>query len=199
MMHTLYTIGHSSRSAEELIDILRRHSIASVGDVRSAPYSKYSPQFDCSVIADNLKRNGIKYIYMGRELGGRPDDSSCYVNGQVDYGLVRKSDFFKRGMRQLERELCRHRLALMCSEKDPLNCHRMLLVCRHVRSASIAIQHIFDAETVETNAEAERRLLQTVGLPEADLFSDFDELIETAYDLQARKAAYKERKERAIT
>ncbi|MDA1053611.1 MAG: DUF488 domain-containing protein [Planctomycetota bacterium] len=198
MAHKLFTIGHSSRSLEELVSSLHAHSITAVCDVRSAPYSKYKPHFTRDVFADSLKQEGIDYVYLGRELGGRPSDPACYCDGRVQYDLVMQTDAFRGGIRRLQEGLKSYRIALMCAERDPITCHRMILVCHYLRSADCEIVHIIDSAHPETQHDSERRLLRLVGIPEKDLFSGFDEMVEDAYCIQANRIAYRADAEAAV-
>lgn len=188
---TLFTIGHSSRTWTEFATLLRRRGIDLVFDIRSSPYSKYAPHFDKDAISQGFHAVGIDYAFFGQELGGRPDNSKCYVEGRVQYPLVAKTPAFLRGIQHLTTQSRGRRAVIMCSEKDPITCHRMLLVSRFLRNESQQIVHVIDEATAEPQVDAERRLLRTVGLPEEDLFSSFDELVAEAYDRQASRVAYR--------
>ena len=94
-MHRIYTIGHSNHEMDEFIQLLIKHSITAICDVRSTPYSKYTSQFNYEFIKHDLKKAGIQYVYLGKELGPRSDEPSCYINGKVQYGLLAKTNMFK--------------------------------------------------------------------------------------------------------
>jgi len=140
-MH-LYTIGHSTHSTEKFVELLSEHSITAVCDVRSSPYSKYNPQFNRETIQKDLKGYGISYVFLGKELGPRSDDPSCYKEGKVQYHKLAEADSFRHGLERIKKGMQSYRIALMCSEKDPVTCHRTILICRHLRPDEIEIRHI---------------------------------------------------------
>ena len=116
----LYTIGHSNHTIENFIALLKRYGVTCIADVRSAPYSRYCPQFNKDTLAANLQAAGITYMFLGRELGARPDDPCCYKGGFVNFQEIAKREEFKRGIERLLADISKHRVALMCAEKDPL-------------------------------------------------------------------------------
>jgi uncharacterized protein (DUF488 family) len=191
-MHNLYTIGHSTNITEAFIDLLRPHGISAVADVRSAPYSRFTPQFNRELLQQNLRQADIEYVFLGDLLGARPRDSGCYVDGKVQFDRVARSEPFSRGLERLRMGMDSYRVALMCAERDPIGCHRMILVCRALRN-EMRIGHIREGGHLEEHEDAERRLMQQVGVPETDLFASFDELLSKAYDIQGRKIAYTEK------
>src|SRR6266446_5531061 len=130
MVDTVYTIGHSTHTIEKLIALLKDHGITALCDVRSQPYSRMNPQFNREPLKQALRDSGILYVFLGAELGARSEDKSCYRNGQVQYDLLARTDLFKRGIERVKDGAHRYRLALMCAEKEPLDCHRTILVSR---------------------------------------------------------------------
>lgn len=127
----LYTIGHSSHTVEYFVELLRAHNIEVVVDVRSSPFSRRFPHFNQPVLRSYLRDVGIKYVPMGDELGGRPDSPYFYdEKGHVDYGKIARTEFFQKGLDRLQRGMERYRIALMCSEENPNECHRRLLIAR---------------------------------------------------------------------
>jgi uncharacterized protein (DUF488 family) len=188
---TLFTIGHSNQQCARFIDLLQKHALTAIADVRSLPYSQYTPQFNRETLEAALHHRGLKYVFMGRELGARRDERECYVDGQARYDLVRQLPAFAQGLERLRRGTHTQRIALMCSEKDPLTCHRTILICRALRD-EMAIAHILEDGTSESHSAAESRLLKLMGLGEGDLFHDRAELLERAYDQQGRAIAYTE-------
>jgi uncharacterized protein (DUF488 family) len=193
MKDPVYTIGHSTHSAEKLIALLTRHHITAVADVRSHPYSRINPQFNKEEFRTNLKAAGIAYVFLGRELGARSGDRSCYVNGKVQYDLLARTTLFQAGLDRISQGMNTHRIALMCAEKDPLTCHRAILVCRHLVARGVAAQHILEDGRLESHDEALKRLLAELGLPDRDLFCTRDEVIAEAYLRRGQQIAYTER------
>jgi len=190
LMDEIYTIGHSTHTIDKFIELLLMHEISAVCDVRSHPYSRFNPQFNHEVLQEELKRNDITYVYLGKELGPRSDDPSCYVNGKVRYDRLAKTGLFQEGLGRLRQGMESYRIALMCAEKDPIMCHRTILVCRHLRADNIKIRHILEDGSIEENPESMTRLRRVLKLQEADLFTMPEEMIERAYDIQGEKIAY---------
>lgn len=190
MSDALYTIGHSNHETGRFLELLRLHEIEAVCDVRSHPYSQYCPQFNREAIEAALRQAGIRYAYFGKEFGARTEDASCYRNGRVDYATLAETDAFQSGVRRLKKAMETRTVALMCAEKDPLTCHRTILVCRRLRPEIPAIRHILDTGEIETQQEAEYRLMKMLKIEYPDLFHTEEELIEQAYEVQGEKIAY---------
>ena len=157
----VFTVGHSNVTLEAFIALLKQQGIEVLVDVRSQPYSKYVPHFNAGVLKPAILAAGMKYLYLGKELGGRPDDRRFYDgDGHVLYGLVAESDGFKAGIERLLRGAREHRLALMCNEENPAGCHRRLLVGRVLAERGVTVLHIRGDGRIQTEnelAEAERR------------------------------------------
>jgi uncharacterized protein (DUF488 family) len=188
----LFTIGHSDHSAEVFLDLLQRHGVTALADVRSSPYSRRHPQFNRETLAAVVERAGIRYVFLGPELGARRSESECYEDGKARYSLIARSPLFAQGLNRIREGTERFRVALLCAEKDPLTCHRAILVCRHLRDSMSPIQHIREDGEIERHEELESRLLAAAGLPEGDLFQTREELLEQAYDWQGDRIAYEE-------
>ena len=192
-MSTLYTIGHSTHPVQKLVDLLSMHRVSAVADVRSSPYSSYNPQFNSEPLQLALRAADIEYVFLGRELGARPADRRCYMDGQVQFGLLAQSEFFCAGLERLRTGMESYTITLLCAEKDPIACHRMILVCRSLRSGGMKIQHILEDGALEDNTGAERRLMRELHIQDNDLFASDEELILRAYDIQGKKIAYMEK------
>jgi DNA-binding LacI/PurR family transcriptional regulator len=189
---TLFTIGHSNHEMPEFVALLARHGVDVIADVRSQPYSRFHGQFNREPLAASLKEAGIRYVFLGRELGARREERESYDGGQASYDLIGRLPAFRAGLERLRRGVASHRIALLCAEKDPISCHRTILVCRHLRSDPIGIRHILEDGSLETHGQAELRLLAKVGLPPDDLFCSREELLAQAYDLQGKRIAFVE-------
>lgn len=186
----VYTIGHSTHSIETFLDLLRTHGVTAVADVRSAPYSRFNPQFNKGALEHSLKSHGIKYVFLGRELGARSEDPSCYENGRIQYSRLAQTELFKSGLDRVMQGAREHRIALMCAEKEPLECHRTLLVARALVERVVVVQHILADGRLETHDAAMSRLLDIVGLPHEYLFHTPAQLIAEALALQEERVAY---------
>ena len=193
--NTLFTIGYSSFSAEEFIGVLHSHNIKAVVDVRSQPYSKFHPDYNKQSLPSVLRENGIQYVFLGKELGARRDEPACYKNGRVIYPLVMEAKGFKDGVKRLLTGIEKMRVTLMCAEKDPITCHRTILICRYLMSHEIDIKHILPKGKVELQADAENRLLKLWNLDELELFSSRNEQLRKAYAKQGEKIAFVEQNE----
>jgi uncharacterized protein (DUF488 family) len=140
---TVLTLGHSNHPLGRFVALVTKHDIEVLVDVRSHPYSRFAPQFNRESLAESLAAEGIKYVFLGRELGGRPDGDDYYDDdGHVLYGRVASTPLFNAGIARLENGLSRYRLALMCSEEDPTDCHRRLLVTRVLNDRGIEVLHV---------------------------------------------------------
>lgn len=188
--HPVLTIGHSTHPFATFVELLRKNAVTALADVRSVPFSRFNPQFNRKSIERALMACEIRYVFLGRELGGRTDDSSCYENGRVQYGLLARTEPFRAGIDRVIRGAGEYRVALMCSEKEPLDCHRTLLVAPALTKAGILVEHILADGRVESHEAAMERLLALVGLRREDLFRSKGELIEAALIRQAGRVAY---------
>lgn len=190
-MTTVYTIGHSSHTIEQLTALLRLHGVTAVADVRSQPHSRLHPHFNRDELSATLKAATIAYVFLGKELGGRVSDPSCYLDGQVQYDRVARTPAFEAGIERLQRGAVSHRVALLCAERDPLLCHRTLLVARQLSKRGIAAQHILSSGQLESQEEADGRLLRETKLEAGDMFRSRDEILDEAYRLRSGEVAYR--------
>jgi uncharacterized protein (DUF488 family) len=192
LQRCLLTIGHSDHAVGVFIDLLRQHGVTALTDVRSSPYSGRYPQFNREALAAEVERAGIRYVFLGAELGARRSEPECYQDGKARYQLIARSGLFAQGLDRVRQGTEKYRIALMCAEKDPLTCHRAILVCRHLRDSLSPIQHIREDGRLESHEELEARLLAAAGLSEGDLFRSRAELLDEAYDWQGDRIAYEE-------
>jgi uncharacterized protein (DUF488 family) len=140
----IHTIGHSDHPIAALIEVLRQHAIGVVVDVRSQPYSRWTPQFNRELLAHDLEAAGIRYRFMGDRLGGRPGDESLYPqsDGQPDYRLLEQTPAYQAGIQELLRAAASARVAVMCSEGDYHHCHRHLLISQSLLERGVRVLHI---------------------------------------------------------
>lgn len=164
----IFTIGHSNHAPEKFLDLLAGAGITAVADVRSVPHSRWTPQFNKDALAAALGGKAIAYVYLGHALGGRPKDKALLNNGKPDYGAIARSDLFGAGIARVLEGAKTHRIALMCAERDPLDCHRFLLIARHLARNRHPVAHILAAGEEESHADTERRFSARKGEP--DLF-----------------------------
>jgi uncharacterized protein (DUF488 family) len=213
----IFTIGHSNHTIETFIELLHQHQVTALADVRSSPYSRRFPQFNQSALKTALKTVNIAYVPLGDNLGARPRNRDCYIDGMARYDLIAATEAFKIGLNRLIQGSEKYQISLMCAEQDPIVCHRAILICPHLKNAGLEIYHIHKNGDLESNEDLENRVLKQNHLYKlsklsADLQSPvkqlslFDlrpiqtiekplsraELVEKAYQLQSEKVAYTE-------
>ena len=196
----LYTVGHSNQTLEEFLSLLQCHGVNCVVDVRSVPASKYAPQFNEESLKSFLKLHDIQYLAFGDEFGARRTD--CINNeGQVDFEVAITTPLFQQGakrlMKGLEKGFC---IALMCSEADPLECHRFSLVSRYFHNQGIEVLHILKDAELASQIEVEKRMVneflhsRKYHLAEVDeLFGSYtaEDQLKDAYKLKNKEIGYK--------
>jgi len=188
----IFTIGHSGLTYEQFRTLLLRANIAAIADVRTVPYSRYLPQFNREPLSSELRADGISYVFLGKELGGRPSEHEFYCEGVADYEKMAKAADFGRGLDRVVEGSKKYRIALMCSEHDPLDCHRCLLVGRALAERGVRVSHILSDGAIVSHSEIEEKLLALSGRSEDDLFASRAERLAAAYRDRARKAAFTE-------
>ena len=188
----VFTIGHSNVEIGRFVAHLRQHGVQAIADVRSSPYSQYNPQFNRESLQRALEEQHIAYVFLGRELGARRAERECYLEGRADYELIGQTPAFKRGIERVTQGAEKMRVALMCAEKDPIDCHRCILVSPHLRRQGLQVLHILPDGSLEDHAKTEKRLLQLFALGEDDFFRSSQESIARAYKMQGEKIAYRE-------
>jgi uncharacterized protein (DUF488 family) len=187
----IYTIGHSNHPMDRFIALLQQPGIDAVADVRSTPYSRFNPQFNKERLQASLATAGIRYVFLGEELGARSKDPACYdAEGRVSYARLASTELFRHGLERLLAGRRDHRIAIMCAEREPLDCHRTILVARELERAGVPVTHILPDGTLEPNRHALQRLAADLKLVGTDLFRGTDELLEDAYDKQGSRIAY---------
>ena len=191
------TVGHSNHPLETFVSLLRRHDVTTLADVRSTPYSRFNPQFNRKSLDASLQAHGIAYLFLGQALGGRPEDRSCYEDGRVRYDRLAQTPLYREGIDQVIERAEVERLALMCAEREPLDCHRTLLVGRSLVERNLAVAHILADGTLEPHDDAMDRLLDSVGLPAGDLLHSKDEMIAEAVSRKEGRIAHKNKTPRA--
>ncbi len=192
MNKSIYTIGHSNHSIEKFISLLRNHEVTAMADVRSQPYSRHYPQYSQTALKETLNQNGIFYVFLGKELGARSENPKCYHQGKVQFDLLAKEPQFFQGLERLKHGMQKHRIAIMCAEKDPLNCHRAILVSRRIHEGGIQVEHIHADGRLESHTKLESRMLKALKMPETDLFRSYDEILTEAYQMHGQNIAYQD-------
>ena len=190
-MNAIYTIGYSTYDMNLFIKTLKENCINAVADVRSLPYSKYKPEYDKDSLEKSLISAGIYYVFLGEELGARSKCENCYKGGRADHALIAKSEPFKKGISRILTGLEKFTIVLMCAESDPINCHRNILICRHLKKENIHIFHILENGKVEDNCKTEKRLSGRFLPGETDMFMSPEEALNFAYDKRSTEIAYK--------
>mgnify|MGYP003951333895 CR=1 FL=1 len=206
----LFTVGHSNQSLSQLITLLHNQGVNAIADVRSIPFSRRLPQFNRPELEAGLPKQGISYVFLGEELGARRDEPEAYEGLQATYERVAKLPAFQRGLERVRTGVNRGMtLALLCAERDPLTCHRTILVSRHLLTYGFDVQHIHRDGHLESHTELEQRMqkalcrlgvldtwestlqLDLLGNPVSTEFEDNPEkVLDQAYLEQGKRIAY---------
>jgi len=191
MQDIVFTIGYSTHDQDHFIDLLKQHGITALCDVRSKPYSRVNPQFNRQEFEQALLSHGIAYRFFGEELGARSKDPACYERGKVQYTRLAQTELFKRGLKRVLSGMKENfQIAIMCAEKEPLECHRTILVARHLAALGVHIEHIHADGRLESHDVALTRLARMLNVPEHDMFRSREELLADAYRMQEERIAY---------
>lgn len=196
---TVLTVGHSTHPLDDFLALLEGHAVTALADVRSAPYSRFLPHFNRSSLEEGLEARGIRYVYLGDALGGRPRDASCYEDGRIQYDRVAATESFRSGLGRVVQGAARYRVALMCAEAEPLDCHRTLLVARALDREGLRVEHILADGALEPHSRAMDRLLEAVDLSRPDMYATREERIALGVTARARRVGYVDRGEIART
>ncbi len=191
MSFDLFSIGHSNIPAERFIGLLRHVGVNAIADVRSTPFSRRFPWFSGKNLAATLAQHGITYLVYGEALGGRPRNTALFRDGVADYEAMARQPDFQIGLDRLLADAARSRICLMCAEREPLDCHRCLLVARALAERGLAIGHILHDGTIEPHAATEQRLLALTGASDDLFVTGQDERLASAYRRRARAVAYR--------
>ena len=206
MSTKLFTIGHSNHSIEKFIKLLEKHQINASADVRSSPYSRYLSHFNQAELKFYLKKFQISYVFLGKELGARPETEECYIDNKAIYEKIAAQKVFSDGIERVIKGTQKYNIALMCAEKDPITCHRAVLLCQHLKNYNLEINHIHPDSSLESHQQLEDRLLELDGYNEPKQLNLFEqtllpensqssksEALKQAYINQGLKIAYVEK------
>ena len=188
---SVFTVGYSTHEWPEFLSLLAAAGVTAVADVRSHPTARL-PAYRRENLAPALRAAGIAYVFLGKELGARREEPGCYVDGRADYGLVARLPAFRAGVARLERGAAEHVIALLCAEREPLDCHRGVLISPVLTAEGWRVRHLLPGGAVEEHADTERRLLAMVGSdPLLDAGRSAAELLARAYAERGRQIAYR--------
>lgn len=189
--YRLYTVGHSNQSQEEFLELVKRHDINCIVDVRSVPASKFSPQFNMESLKWYLRTNGIQYLHFGDEFGARRTD--CLdAEGQVNFELAVKTPSFKRGVERLMNGLHKDfHISLMCSEANPLECHRFSLISRYFSDNGLDVQHILKNGELASHVSLEKEMIDEYLQSKKHRLSEIDQLFGSYTKEDQRRDAYR--------
>ncbi|MFN8550744.1 MAG: DUF488 domain-containing protein [Candidatus Obscuribacterales bacterium] len=150
----IFTIGHSNHTIEHFLSLLEKHHIDVLVDTRSSPFSKFSPQFNQQNLKLFVQETGKKYLFLGLELGGKPKDQTFYDDdGYVLYWKIAESELFQSAIRKIRNGIKHHAVAVLCSEEDPLHCHRRLLIGRVLQEQGVDLLHIRGNGEIQPESE----------------------------------------------
>jgi uncharacterized protein (DUF488 family) len=191
-IHKVLTIGHSTMPLEAFLSTLRASGVTAVADVRSSPFSRRVPHFNREELEVALKDCGIEYRFLGKELGGRPRTSDLYCEGVADYEKMALEPAFHKGLNRVIKGAYEHVVALMCSEHNPLDCHRCLLVSRALANRHVPVAHILGNGRITEQRDIEEALLDLSTNPIDDMFASREDRLASAYRQRALAVAYRE-------
>lgn len=186
----VFTIGHSNHAIDYFVDLLRSRNIDALADVRSSPFSRLNPQFNKYDLKKTLSNAGIRYVFLGKELGARSDDMSCYIDGKVQFDILEKTQLFKSGIERLLEGAAKYKIAIMCAEKEPLDCHRTILVSKKLDELGCDVNHILSDGGIEGHQHVIKRLVNSLYSNNFDMFKSQDDIENEAYRRQAERIAY---------
>lgn len=186
----LLTIGHSNHAPDQFVGLLLRHGVTALADVRSQPYSRRFPHFSRDALKETLRECGVEYVFLGKELGARTENPACCRRGKVHYALLAMEPTFQVGLDRLLRGMANHQIVLMCAERDPVECHRAVLIARALHDRAVPVSHILGDGALEPHREMEGRMLRLLKIPEGDLLKSRAECIQEAYEIQGERIAY---------
>lgn len=188
------TVGHSTLPYERFLALLRQSSVTAIADVRTAPFSRHFPHFNRDTLHNELRLDDVTYVFLGKELGGRPDGERFFCNGVADYEKMAETAMFARGLERVILGAKKYRIAMMCSEHDPLDCHRCLLVGRALKERDVSVRHILSSGQIVDQQQVEDKLLDMSGKSGIDLFDSPAIRLAAAYRDRAMKVAFSEGK-----
>lgn len=188
----IFTIGHSNHPSDKFVGLLEDHEISAIVDVRSSPYSQFCPHFNQEPLRNLLNDKNIHYVFMGKELGARRTERDCYTEGKVKYNKIAEQPLFHTGIERMKEGAKKMKIAMMCSEKDPLTCHRTILIARVIKGEFSPINHILEDGSLENHKDSEQRLLKEHNLEHSDLFMSNDQRLTKVYADREEIIAYKE-------
>jgi uncharacterized protein (DUF488 family) len=190
MLDSVLTIGHSTHEFDLFSELLFAHEVTAIADVRSKPYSRLYSQFNREALKAQLQKRQIAYVFLGKELGARPEDPNCYINGRVQYRKLAETELFKEGLQRVVAGSRSSRIALLCAEREPLSCHRGLLIARELEMLDVPVSHILADGRIETHDQTIVRLLDLWKMYGDDLFRTREETLEDAYKRREQRVAY---------
>jgi uncharacterized protein (DUF488 family) len=194
MPPTIWTVGHSNHTLDHFLDLLRAHALEVVADVRSTPFSRRHPHFNRERLKAALAHAGIDYVFLGAELGARSPDRACYdAEGRVVYERLARTEAFRAGIGRVTMEAANRRVTLMCAEKDPLSCHRTILVTPRLIARGLTVMHVLADASIEPHAPAteERLIAETFPREQPDMFRTRDDILAEAYQRREAAVAYR--------
>jgi uncharacterized protein (DUF488 family) len=189
-MSNIFSIGYAGLSQDKFIEILKSHNISAIADVRSSPFSKMFSGYNKDNMPQWLAENGIKYVYLGQELGPRSANSNHYVNDQVQFDRLSQTDGFKQGISRLNKGAQAMNIAIMCAEKDPMTCHRSLLVAEFSKDSGLEFKHIHQDGRLESHEDMLLRAMKVYKIM-PDMLTDEADCKKSAHAKLCLQYAYK--------
>jgi uncharacterized protein (DUF488 family) len=189
MSDFIRTIGYAGHTRDSLLARLKIEHVTAVADIRTYKNSSYWTAFDSDSFGSFLRDNGIAYVFLGDQLGGKPRNPALYPDGKLDYERMAATDGFQAGLDRLERGASKFELCIMCAEKDPMDCHRGLIVAPEMQKRGMDFRHLLADGSSEPHAETEARMIAATNTDGPDLFADPSDTLYRAYAAQRRRCA----------
>lgn len=187
----VFSVGHSTHSIAAFVELLKTHGVNAIADVRSSPFSRTSPHFSREPLRESLRSEAIAYVFLGEELGARSSDPTTIRDGRVQYELLARTKAFEDGIRRVIEGATQYRIALMCAEKEPLECHRAILVSRALVERGLAVDHIHADGRLEPHQRLVNRMLALLGVRlDSTLIAEAELIVREAYRVHGESIAY---------
>lgn len=190
MTSTIYTTGYAGHTIPSLVQLLQAIGITVLADVRSTPFSGRRPEMDKPALMQALRDGGMRYIFMGEQLGGRPRNPKLYRAGKIDPQALLAHEGYKTGVARLIAGAAEHTICLLCAERDPISCHRGLYIAESLQEAGMQVRHLIGGEQPEDHQATRARMAELVNMEHADLFASENARLTMAIEHMREKIAF---------
>lgn len=190
MISAIYTTGYAGHSAPSLVQLLQTTGITVLADVRSNPFSGRQPEMDKPALMQALRCAGMRYVFMGEQLGGRPRNPKLYRAGRIDPQALLAHEGYRAGVARLIAGAASHSICLLCAERDPISCHRGLYIAESLQEAGMQVLHLIPGKPAEDHQATRTRMAELAHMEHADLFASEKDRLSMAIDQMREKIAF---------